>query len=417
MKKGKSQFRKAYAGIIGNALEWYDFAVYSFLAPTIGQVFFPSNDAVTSLLAAYGAFAVGYFSRPLGSVLFGHLGDRFGRKLALIVSMVMMGLATLMVAVLPSYAEIGAMAALLLVLLRAVQGISVAGEFGTSAVLLVERAPANRRGLVGGWINAGVLIGFLLGSAVGAAVSTILGDAVMTEWGWRVPFALGALIAIHAIIMRRDLEDTPLERTAESGLPVVEALRHHYQSILMIICLILPVGVTFYICFVYASSFLIEQMHFSTAQALNISTLALAVQVVISPLAGHWADRFGRRRVMLFALVLSIVASWPLWWLMHQPDAVLIIIAQVGFALINGIAWPVTVPIMVELVPAQVRCSASSIAYNICLGLFGGTAPLVATYLVARTADDFAPAWYMIGTAVVALIAAWRMPETNGRPL
>ena len=380
-------------------------------------MFFPSSNPTSSLLAAYGAFAVGFFSRPLGSILFGHLGDRVGRKPALMLSMVMMGLATVMIALLPSHAEIGAAASLLLLLLRAVQGISVAGEFGTSAVLLVERAPANRRGLVGAWINAGVILGFLLGSAVGAAVSTVLGDAAMADWGWRVPFALGALIAIHAIAMRRDLEETPVEQGGKPSLPVVEALRHHYQRIVMIIFLVLPIGVMFYICFVYASSYLTEQMHFSTAQALNISTLALAVQFVVSPAGGYLADRYGRRVTMLGVAISSLLASWPLWWLMHQPSVVLVVIAQIGFAVINGIGWAITVPIMVELVPAQVRCSASNIAYNLCLGLFGGTAPWVATYLVARTADDFAPAWYMIGTAVLALIAALRMPETSQQPL
>ena len=156
MSSQRLEYRQVYAGAVGNVLEWYDFAVYGFLAPLIGKVFFPSGDPVTSLLAAYGAMAVGYASRPLGSILFGHLGDRIGRKPALILSMTMMGGATLGIAVLPGHAEIGATAAVLLLLLRGLQGISVAGEYGTSAVLLVERAPADRRGLVGGWVMAGL---------------------------------------------------------------------------------------------------------------------------------------------------------------------------------------------------------------------------------------------------------------------
>lgn len=417
MLSQRLDYRLVYAGAVGNVLEWYDFAVYGFLAPLIGKVFFPSGDPVTSLLAAYGAMAVGYASRPLGSILFGHLGDRIGRKPALILSMVMMGTATLGIAVLPGHAEIGATAAVLLLVLRGLQGISVAGEYGTSAVLLVERAPADRRGLVGGWVMAACNLGFLLGSAVGALVSTLLGEAAMVAWGWRIPFFLGALIAVHVLLMRRSLEDSPLPSDGAPALPVVEALRHHYRTIGMIVCLVLPVAVTFYMCFVYASSYLTEQMHFSTAQALDVTTLALALQVVVAPYAGHLADRYGRRPLMLFVTIGSLLATWPLWWAMHQPSMAWVVFAQLSFALINGVGWSLTVPIMVELVPARVRVSASGIAFNLCLGLFGGTAPWVATYLVARTADDFAPAWYMMAAAFAALLATLRMPEMAGRPL
>lgn len=411
------EHRQVYAGAVGNVLEWYDFAVYGFLAPQIGKVFFPSDDPVASLLAAYGTMAAGYFSRPLGSVLFGHLGDRIGRKPALILSMAMMGGATLGIAVLPGHAELGASAAVLLLLLRCLQGISVAGEYGTSAVLLVEQAPVNRRGLVSGWVMAACNLGFLLGSGVGALVSAVLGEAAMAAWGWRIPFFLGAVIAVHVLVMRRSLSESPLPPDRKSALPVVEALRHHYRAIGMIICLVLPVAVTFYMCFVYASSYLVEQMHFSTAQALDITTLALALQVVVAPYAGHLADRYGRRPLMLLVTMAGLTTTWPLWWAMHQPSVVLVVFAQMSFALINGIGWSLTIPVMVELVPARVRVSASGIAFNLCLGLFGGTAPWVATYLVARTADDFAPAWYMMAAALVALLATLRMPEMAGRPL
>ena len=290
-----------YAGAVGNVLEWYDFAVYGFLAPLIGKIFFPAGDPVASLLAAYGVFAVGYAARPLGSILFGHLGDRIGRKPALILSMTMMGSATLAIALLPGHAEIGLSAAVLLLVLRALQGISVAGEYGTSAVLLVERAPADRRGLVGGWVMAACNLGFLLGSAVAAAASTLLGNAAMAAWGWRIPFLLGTAIAVHVLIMRRKLEESPLAagREAAATLPVVEALRDHWRVIVQIVCLVMPTAVTFYMCFVYASSFLTERMHVSTAKALDITTLALVLQVVIAPVTGFIADRVGRRPLML----------------------------------------------------------------------------------------------------------------------
>ena len=408
-----------YAGAVGNVLEWYDFAVYGFLAPLIGKVFFPADNPVTSLLAAYGVFAVGYASRPLGSILFGHLGDRIGRKPALILSMTMMGSATLAIAILPGDAEIGVTAAVLLLVLRGLQGISVAGEYGASAVLLVERAPAGRRGLVGGWVMAACNLGFLMGSAVAAAVSTLLGDAAMAAWGWRIPFLVGAVIAVHVLIMRRNLEESPLVASREAAvtLPVVEALRDHWRVIGQIACLVMPTAVTFYMCFVYASSFLTERMHVSTAKALDITTLALVLQVVIAPATGFVADRVGRRPLMLFVTIASLLTTWPLWFALHQQSLAWIIFAQMSFALINGVGWALTVPIMVELAPARIRCSVSGIAYNLCFGLFGGTTPWIATWLVARTADDFAPAWYIMATALIALIATLRMPETAGKEL
>jgi MFS transporter, MHS family, proline/betaine transporter len=411
--------RQLYAGAVGNVLEWYDFAVYGFLAPLIGKVFFTSGDPVTSLLAAYGVFAVGYASRPLGSILFGHLGDRIGRKPALILSMMMMGAATLAIALLPGHAEIGATAAVLLLVLRALQGIAVAGEYATSAVLLVERAPVGRRGLVGGWVMAACNLGFLLGSAVAAAVSTLLGDAAMAAWGWRIPFLLGAIFAVHVLLVRRWLEESPLasSREAAASLPAVEALRDHWRVMVQIVCLVMPTAVTFYICFVYASSFLTERMHVSTARALDITTLALALQVVVAPVAGLITDRVGRRPVMLFVTIAGLLTAWPLWFALHQQSLAWIVFAQLSFALINGVGWALTISIMVELAPTRIRCSASGIAYNLCLGLLGGTAPWMATWLVARTADDFAPAWYIMAISVVALIATLRMPEMAGKTL
>jgi MFS transporter, MHS family, proline/betaine transporter len=411
--------KQVFAGGIGNILEWYDFAVYGFLAPIVGKAFFPSDDAVASLLAAYGALAVGYASRPLGSLIFGHIGDHIGRKPALMLSVAMMGGATLAIGVLPTHAEIGVAAAAILVLLRAIQGISVAGEYSSSAVLLVEQASRARRGLIGSLIVAACNCGFLLGSAVGALVSNLLGEAQMNAWGWRVPFFVGAAIALYALFLRRGLEESAVIENADATarLPVLEAVRDHWREIVQIVCLVLPTAVTYFVCFVYATSYLTERMHYSTAKALDMSTLALILLVLVSPVAGLASDRVGRRPVMFFATVASFLFTWPLWYVFNLGDPVWILFVQLSFAAINGVGWAMTVPIMVELSPARTRCSTAGIGYNLCLALFGGTTPWVATYLVARTNDDFAPAYYIMAVAAIAFVATLYLPEMAAKSL
>jgi len=417
MRLKGSGSRQVLAGVIGNALEWYDFAVYGFFAPIIGRVFFPSDDPTASLLAAYGVLAAGFFSRPIGSMVFGHIADRIGRKPSLMLSIAIMGLATLGIALLPGHAELGATAAVLLVVLRTVQGLAVAGEFGASAVLLVEQAPANRRGWVGSWVMTGSNIGFLLGSGVGALISALLAPDQLDDWGWRIAFLIGALIALLALFARRTLAETlTAEARAASRPPLVEALRH-WRAIAQMVFLLLPTAVTFYIAFVYATSYLTDSMHFSTAEALDVSTLALFVLTAVGPLAGLWTDRVGRRPLLLAVALAGLLLTWPLWYALHQGTLAWILVAQLSFAAINGVGWALSVPLMVELLPPGVRCTASGIAYNLCMALFGGAAPWIATYLVERTGDDFAPAWFIMAAALVSCLAALKLRETAFRPL
>jgi MHS family proline/betaine transporter-like MFS transporter len=411
--------RQIIAGAVGNTLEWYDFAIYGFLAPIIGKVFFPSDDHLASLLAAYGALAAGYASRPLGSVIFGHIGDRFGRKPALMLSVAIMGCATLLIGLLPGHAQMGVAASVALVVLRCVQGFSVAGEYSSSAVLLVEQAPPQRRGLVASWVVIGCNTGFLLGSAVAALVSNVVGEQAMQAWGWRIPFLLGAAIALYAMLLRASMSESPVMEKADAAvkLPVLEVFRHHWRTIVHIVCLIMPIGVTYFLVFVYAVSYLTGEMHFSTAKALDITTLALVVLVAVTPAVGLAADQIGRRPIMLFATLSGFFLTWPLWFAMHQETLAWILFGQLGFALINGIGWAMTVPVMVELLPAKVRCSGAGISYNICIGFFGGITPWLATYLVSRTSNDYAPVYWVMVIAMIAFIATLRMPEMRGKPL
>jgi MFS transporter, MHS family, proline/betaine transporter len=410
--------RIGLAGTIGSLLEWYDFTVYGFLAPLLGQLFFPADDQVASLLAAFGVFAIGYAARPLGGAVFGHIGDKFGRKPAMIISAVMMGLATLAIAVLPDHAQIGTAAALLLVILRIVQGLSLGGEFTDSVVMLAEQAPHDRRGFVASWPEMGGIVGMLLGSGVGALTSGVLGEAGMLAWGWRIPFVLGAAIAVFGVVLRRQITESPaLERIERAGSPVIVALRDHWQPMLRMVCLLLMQGIGVYMVFVYAASYLTERMHVTTARALDIDTLALLAMLLGAPAAAIASDRIGRKPILYFVVVATCILAWPLWGLMHHQSFALILAGQIGFGVLMGLAFGVTPATMVEMLPTEVRCSGVAIGYNLCFGMFGGTTPLIATYLVARTADDFAPAYYLMAVTLVSFIALLGLPETARKPL
>ena len=416
---GRALRRNVVAGTVGNVLEWYDFAVYGYLAPIIGKVFFPADDPTASLLAAFGVFAVGFLSRPLGGLIFGHFGDKIGRKRALIISVLMMGAGTVAIGVLPGYAEIGVAAAILLVVLRILQGIAVGGEYSGSIVFLAEHAPPERRGLLSSWPDFGSGVGFLMGSGVGALVGWMVGEAALVAWGWRIPFLLGALIAVAGILFRRHMTESPVceEMTRVAGSPVIAALRHHWRLIFQMVGLILVNSIGFYMLFVYATSYLTEKMHISTAKALDINTAALVIYVILTPLSAALSDRIGRKPLLYIAALGTLVFAWPLWSLMHHHSLPLILAGQIGFAVLFAIGFAVTSAVMVEILPAQVRCSGVAIGYNICLGLFGGTTPLIATYLVSRTADDFAPVYYLMAAAAVSLAVTLRLPETARKPL
>ncbi len=403
--------RVASAGAAGNVLEWFDFAVYGYMAPLIAPLFFPSSDPFSSLLAVYGAFAAGYLARPLGAIVFGHLGDRFGRKLMLVTSVLMMGLCTVGIAFLPTYTTVGPLAGALLVGLRILQGMSVGGEYPGSTVFVVEHAPAERRGFFAAWITSGAIAGFILGSMFVALLSSVFDDAAIAAGVWRVPFLCGALIVLVAFFLRRSVHEpegiaVPLPAAKRS--PVVEAIVHSWRDILKVAGIALGAhAVAFYLLFVYAATFLQERLHVSTATALDINTAALVVLFAVPLASGALSDRVGRRPLIAGGYAVLALLAYPLWWLMHSVDPVHIAAAQVAFALIVGTIVGVTPVAMTEILERATRVSVLSIGYNVTLALFGGTAPLIATYLIARTGDDFVPAYaIMIAAAVSCLVSA-----------
>jgi MFS transporter, MHS family, proline/betaine transporter len=407
--------RAIAAGIAGNVMEWYDFSVYGYFAAVIGREFFPARNPTSSLLAAFGVFAAGFVMRPVGSLLFGYVGDKLGRKLALTASAGLMAVPTFLIGLLPTYRQIGIAAPLLLVLMRLVQGLSVGGEFTTSSIFLVERSRLGRRGFLGAFSEIGATGGVMLGSAVGAVITTALDKPAVASWGWRLAFGLGLAVGVIALTIRRTLAD---DRRAPGGMPPTaaplrEAFRSEWPTILRVVGLNAGGAVGYYMCFVYVTTYLRQVDFLKAATALDINTIAIAVLLLaIIPIAAL-SDRIGRKPVLLFATGGMVVLAWPLFWMMHHPEIGMILPAQIAFALLNACYWGPSAATMVELVPARVRCTVMSVGYNLVLAILGGATPAVAVYMVERSQNDLSPAFLLMAAAAVSFVVVLGLRESS----
>ncbi len=407
--------RVVAAGIIGNVMEWYDFSIYGFFARTIGNLYFPTDDPTSSLLAAYAVFAVGFLMRPVGAVLFGHIGDRVGRGPALLWSVVAMAVPTLVMGLLPTYADIGIWAAVLMLVCRMVQGLAVGGEYTSSAVFLAETAAPDKRGAASAWAPVGAIGGILLGSAVGALVLNVLPLDDVVGWGWRVPFLFGVLVGVAGFILRRRMPfDEP---AAAEGFPLIRALREHPVEMLQAVCISLVNAVAFYLIFVYIVAWLKLAADMGAKTALWINSINMAVTLIAVLAVSRLSDRIGRKPILAGAAIGLTLLSWPLMALMQTGDVVSVFLGQFGFALLIGSYGAVNPISLCEIFPRRVRCSAVSAAYNISFGLAGGTAPAVATWLIGVTGHNSVPAIYIMLCAAISAAAALSVRESSRQAL
>ena len=308
-------------------------------------------------------------------------------------------------------------APILLVLLRVLQGFAVAGEYSTSTVFLIEHAPPERRGYVSSWSTFGQFIGLIMGSGVGALVSTMLTEAEVQAWGWRVPFLLSVIITGFGFYFRNGMVDAPImtDDKSEPEPQVFETVRSEWRTIFVYFCMIVMTGVGWFVAYVYAVNDLTDHMHVSTAKALDINTVALFGILLVTPFAGALSDRIGRKPLALFAAIGTAVLALPLWWLIHHEYTAYIIVGQLGFAVLFAVGWAVYAVMMVEILSPRVRCTVISIGNGIAYGIFGGLTPLIATYLVERTSDDYAPVYLLMVMALISFIATMTVPETLKR--
>lgn len=422
-KTGSVNSRSILAGFVGNILEWYDFTVYGFFAAVIGALFFPSEDRVASLIAAFGVFAAGYFMRPLGGLVFGIMGDKLGRQKALSMSILLMAIPTTLIGCLPTHASLGWLAALLLILLRLLQGISVGGEFTGSISYLVEKAPEGSRGFYGSWTTFGVMGGMLLGSGVGALVTTLLTHAEVHDYGWRIPFLLGSVVGILGLILRRGMaSDDLIERLKRQGRLSQSPLRelwHGYRNrVLKLILFIWGFAVSVYLIFIYLTSYLHSFLHVPMHLALSANTIAMTFLMCVTPFMGRLSDRVGRRPPLLLAFAGFTLLAFPLFGLLFRGTFTAILLSLMLFALMQGVLQGVVPATMAEMFPARIRYTGLSVSYNIAMALFGGTAPMTATYLIRATdGNRWMPAVYLAVAAAISLVTVTRFRETFKEPL
>jgi MHS family proline/betaine transporter-like MFS transporter len=397
-----STFRLTIVCLIGNVMEWYDFAVYGYFAAIIGHLFFPSDNAAISLIASFGAFAAGFLVRPLGGILFGRIGDLVGRQRAMLLSVMAMAIPTVMMGLLPTYESIGVWAPILLVLLRLIQGLSVGGEYTSSLIFMVEQAPPNRRAFNAVWGAWGASAGILLGSGVGYLMNAILPTEQLHEWGWRIPFILGGCVAFFGFILRRGLHSE--EKISRSKSPTRDVLTIHRKEVLQVILLNIGFSAGFYTLFVYTVSFLQEVAKFSSEKALRNNSIAMALLLIVMPIAAKFADKHGRKTILGIGFTLLAVTAIPLFHVMGQGIRWVTIACQFGLALPLGIISGAMAAINVELMPRDVRCTGLAFSYNIAVGIFGGITPLIVTWLTDYLQKPSAPGYWVAACSTISAL-------------
>jgi MFS transporter, MHS family, proline/betaine transporter len=407
------------AGAIGNLLEWYDFGLYGLFAPIFAQLFFPEEDRVASLIGAYSGFAIGFAARPLGAAVLGQLGDRTGRRAVLVCSIVLMGFATTATALLPTYHAIGTSAPALLLVMRALQGFSVGGEFTGSVTYLVETAPDKRRALAGSIANIGATAGLLLASGVATATTILANSAEIQSWAWRIPFLLGGMIAIAGYVLRHRLRDTGYKpkASARTSLPLRAAITEAPGAMLCALLFTSGYGIVNYVTMVFLPTYAATFGGIAEERALAANTAAQALALFVVPLAAWLTDRTVRRRTLLLAaFVAEFIVAWGGIALASRGGIAGLWTAQLGFAFLLALIMAAEPATLAELFPSKFRLSGYSVSFNLGIGLAGGTAPLIATALVAKTGNTMAPAWYLMLGSAIAAGATFLMTDRSGRP-
>jgi MFS transporter, MHS family, proline/betaine transporter len=403
--------RAVIACAIGQVFEIFDFVIYGFFAVAIGRAFFPSADPIASLLASFATFAVGFLMRPVGAMVIGWYGDRFGRRRALVVTIGLMAVATGATGLVPGYASIGLYGAILLVVCRMVQGFSTGGEWGGAAAFLVEHAPAGRRGLIGSLQQAATAIGAMCATFSAAVLTTLLTPEHFFAWGWRIPFLIGFVLGPVGYYLRTRVAETPAFRRAVATqtitrMPLVEAFTTHGWMFLAAFGLSIIGCVINYVFLVFLPSFASQTLKIDLSYALWSTTLAGIIYLVLTPIVGHYSDRIGRKPMMLACTMLAFIMAYPLFlFLETHPTFFGLLVVQATAQAVLTLYTGVISTILSEMFPTNVRYTALSVSYGFAVALFGGFAPYISTFLVQATGNPLAPSFYVMAAALVSGIA------------
>ena len=425
------KLRKAItAASLGNAMEWFDFGVYGFVAYALGKVFFPGADPSVQMVAALATFSVPFLIRPLGGLFFGMLGDKYGRQKILAITIVIMSISTFCIGLIPSYDTIGIWAPILLLICKMAQGFSVGGEYTGASIFVAEYSPDRKRGFMGSWLDFGSIAGFVLGAGVVVLISTIVGEENFLDWGWRIPFFIALPLGIIGLYLRHALEETPafqqhvdkLEQGDREGLqdgPKVsfkEIATKHWRSLLTCIGLVIATNVTYYMLLTYMPSYLSHNLHYSEDHGVLIIIAIMIGMLFVQPVMGLLSDRFGRRPFVLLGSVALFVLAIPAFILINSNVIGLIFAGLLMLAVILNCFTGVMASTLPAMFPTHIRYSALAAAFNISV-LVAGLTPTLAAWLVESSQNLMMPAYYLMVVAVVGLITGVTMKETANRPL
>ncbi|MCK1981354.1 MULTISPECIES: MFS transporter [Peribacillus] len=421
----KKQMRRILvASLVGSSIEWFDYFLYGTVAALVfNQLFFVNEDPTIGLLLSYASFALAFFIRPFGGVIFSHIGDRIGRKKTLVITLSLMGVATFGMGLLPTYQAVGIWAPILLITLRLVQGLGIGGEWGGALLLAVEYAPAEKRGLFGAIPQMGVTIGMLLGT-VALSIMTLLPENAFMTWGWRIPFIFSALLVFFGLWIRKGIDETPsFKKVKESGevpkLPIVETLKNYWREVLIAVGAKVVETAPFYIFSTFVVSYATANLGFSRTATLTAVMIATIITTILIPFMGMLSDKIGRKKLFIGGTIGMALFAFPYFWLLQQKSVLLLIVATViGL----GVIWaPITAVLgtmFSEIFDARIRYTGITLGYQIGAALAGGTAPLVATALLNRFNNSYVPvAIYIIFASVLSLAAIWAVKDRSNQKL
>ncbi|MED3995586.1 MFS transporter [Peribacillus frigoritolerans] len=421
----KKQMRRILiASLVGSSIEWFDYFLYGTVSALVfNQLFFVNEDPTIGLLLSYASFALAFFIRPFGGVIFSHIGDRIGRKKTLVLTLSLMGVATFGMGLLPTYQAVGIWAPILLITLRLVQGLGIGGEWGGALLLAVEYAPAKKRGLFGAIPQMGVTIGMLLGT-VALSIMTLLPENAFMTWGWRIPFIFSALLVFFGLWIRKGIDETPsFKKVKESGevpkLPIVETLKNYWREVLIAVGAKVVETAPFYIFSTFVVSYATANLGFSRTATLTAVMIATIITTILIPIMGNLSDKIGRKKLFIGGTIGMVLFAFPYFWLLQQKSVLLLIVATViGL----GVIWaPITAVLgtmFSEIFDAKIRYTGITLGYQIGAALAGGTAPLVATALLDKFNNSYVPvALYIIFASVLSLAAIWAVKDRSNQKL
>lgn len=424
MMEKKQMRRILIASLVGSSIEWFDYFLYGTVAALVfNQLFFVNEDPTIGLLLSYTSFALAFFIRPFGGVIFSHIGDRIGRKKTLVLTLSLMGVATFGMGLLPTYQAVGIWAPILLITLRLVQGLGIGGEWGGALLLAVEYAPAEKRGLFGAIPQMGVTIGMLLGT-IALSIMTLLPESAFMTWGWRLPFIFSALLVFFGLWIRKGIDETPsFKKVKESGevpkLPIVETLKNYWREVIIAVGAKVVETAPFYIFSTFVVSYATSNLGFSRTATLTAVMIATIITTILIPFMGMLSDKIGRKKLFIGGTIGMALFAFPYFWLLQQKSVLLLIIATViGL----GVIWaPITAVLgtmFSEIFDARIRYTGITLGYQIGAALAGGTAPLVATALLNRFNNSYVPvAIYIIFASVLSLAAIWAVKDRSNQKL